>query len=110
MENAFSSPVLIDLFDVLAVYQKPIVKERETTISPQKVLALADWWPTEPVDLGKILKLKLPKDDPAKTATDQCIALLNMWVKDNSGGDQQKRLFELLEQNQYYPPMENFLV
>ena len=94
-----------------AVYQEPTVKERITTITSQEVLEIADWWPSKPSELAKILKSKLSRDDSSKlSAGDQCISLLNSWVKDNSGGDQRKRLHSLLEQNDYFLPSDNFLM
>jgi len=70
----------------------------------KEVLAIADWWPSPPSDLAKLLNVEQAKDELDLSSEDQCAAILNRWSKVNSGGDQLKSLTEILESNDYIIP------
>ena len=68
------------------------------------VLTIADWWPSSPNNVAKLLKLKQTKVEVGPSPEDQCAALLDLWTKANSGGDQLKELTDMFENNGYNLP------
>jgi len=82
------------------------VKEQEKPMSSNDVLTIADWWPSSPSDLAKLLKVKLTKGELDLSPEDQCAAILKHWIKIISGGDQVKKLTDILESNGYFLPQE----
>ncbi len=90
-----------------AVYSKQDQLELTVSLTDKQILIVSDWWPAEPNTLAKILKVKFSKDD-SMTDTEQCASIIKKWMEGCSNVNQFTRLIKLLEQNEYYIPIELF--
>ncbi len=90
-----------------AVYSKQDQLELTVSLTDEQILIVSDWWPVEPNTLAKILKVKFSKDD-SMTDTEQCASIIKKWMEGCSNANQFTRLIKLLEQNEYYIPLELF--
>ena len=80
------------------------MKYQDKPMTHEEVLIVADWWPSSPNDLAKLLKIKPTTVEAGPSPENQCAALLDQWTKANSGGDQLKKLSDMFETNGYNLP------
>ncbi len=90
---------------LFVVYSKQDQMELTVSLTDKQILIVSDWWPAEPNTLAKILKVKFSKDD-SMTDTEQCASLIKKWMESCSNANQFTRLIKLLEQNEYFIPIE----